>query len=187
MSQPQQENKKGPRRCSALRRDGQPCGAWARRAPDGHSLYDPPLCVWHARQEGGGEQHPPPRQPPAPAPEPNPDPGVDLDPGSGRAFYAPFFDADVLVALDAIHQPNSLEGEIMLARGLMRWLLADTRREGPLTGHPLERRTARLFAGTETIARLLTTERKLEIGPDGVPRPIAEALDEIGEEWGIDL
>lgn len=106
---------------------------------------------------------------------------------SGRAFYAPFFGDENLAALDAIRQPNSLEGEIMLARGLMRWLLADTRREGPLTGHPLERRTARLFAGTETIARLLQTERKLEIGADGMPLPIAEALDDISEEWGIDL
>lgn len=183
MSDPQPQKKKGSKRCSALRRDGQPCRAWARRAPDGHSLYDPPLCTWHAPQEGGAEQHPPPPQPPAAATEQ----GIVIDPGSGRAFYAPFFEDAELKALGAIREPNRLEGEIMLVRGAMRWLLVDAQRKESLTGHALERRTGRLFAGTETLARLLQAERELEKGADGIPLPIAEALDEIGEEWGIEL
>lgn len=184
MSEGPQERKKCPQRCTAMRRDGGGrCRAWARRGVDGYPLYDPPLCTWHAPEEGGAEEEQPEPNLPAPAVEQ----GVVIEPGSGRAFYAPFFDAAELAALSAIRRPSSLQGEIMLARGLMRWLLVDAQMQGSLTGHALERRTARLLKAAETLARLLQTEHQLEKGADGVPLPMAEVLDELSDEWGIDL
>lgn len=184
MSEGPQERKKCPQRCSAMRRDGGGrCRAWARRGVDGYSRYDPPLCAWHAPEEGGAEEEQPESNLPAAAAEE----GVVIEPGSGRAFYAPFFGDGELKALDAIREPNRLEGEIMLVRGLMRWLLVDAQSKEPLRGHALERRTARLLKAAETLARLLQMEHQLEKGADGIPLPMAEVLDELSDEWGIDL
>lgn len=183
MSETPEKDGTESRRCSASRYDGKPCRAWARRGPDGQPLFDPPLCFWHAPPEDEDDQE---RSGPHQAPE-QPNTAIVISPDRGEALYAPFFEDADLAALEAIAEPNSLRGEIMLVRGFMRWLTADAHAHGPLTGHRLERRAAIIFAGTDTLSRVLQVERRLEIGPDGVPLPIAEALDEIGEEWGIDL
>lgn len=45
-----------------------------------------------------------------------------------------------------------------------------------------------LFKGADTIARLVREQRRLKRdGDGGVESAIAEALDELGEEWGIEL
>lgn len=182
------------RRCSALRqRDGKPCQAWALRGPDGATAHDPPLCVWHAgaREERAQERsHPEPRE----ASGSNEggqlavaEDDLIISAERGEALYAEFFSAREFKVLTAVAQSSSLQGELFLVRGVLRWLMRDARAGQGLTEHKLERRAGTVFAGTAVLTRMLQVERELERGVDGVPRPIAEALDEIGEEWGIDL
>lgn len=183
------------RRCSALRqRDGKPCQAWALRGPDGATAHDPPLCVWHAgaREERAKEKsrHEP-RQAPASGEgghlAATAEDDLVISPDRGEALYAEFFSAREFKVLTAVAQSSSLQGELFLVRGVLRWLMMDARAGQGLTEHKLERRAGTVFAGTAVLTRMLQVERELERGVDGVPRPIAEALDEIGEEWGIDL
>lgn len=184
-----------PRRCSALRLDGEPCRNWSRRDADGAMRFDPPLCVAHAPREDAAQE------------EASGNKGLDADlarvgrdlpalggaeglviaPERGEALYAPFFTDDEMAALEALGRHSSLWGEVMLVRGMLRRLLAEPDASRPLQGHRLEQRAATLFAGTDVLARLLQVERQLEIDPEGVPRPIAEALDHLSEEWGVAL
>lgn len=177
------------RRCTALRRDGQPCRAWALRQPRDHAGQHPPLCAAHAPKEKDAQSAPVADdahdRPAALATHQGQPPVINL--GSGQAFYAPAFTDEELGALEAITESNSLVGEIMMVRGLIRRLLLDFRVQGAVKANPLDRRAGTLFNGALVVMQLLQAERELEIDADGVPRPIAEALDEIGEEWGIDL
>lgn len=161
------------RRCTALRRDGQPCRAWALRA----SLH-PPRCAVHTSQD---EQAPPTD---LTTHQDHPS-AITLD--GNKAFYAPGYTAEELGAVSAITQPNSLSGEIMMVRGQLRRLVIESRTDPPHNAITADHRAAILFTGARTIANLLTAERQLELTPEGIPLPIAETLDEMSEEWGIDL
>lgn len=150
-------------RCSAMTKDGRHCGAYAVHGSD------PPRCSAHlGRNAGAG----------APAGNQN---------SRTHGFYGRYYTVDELGALAAYAADDSLDAEIGVVRVALRRALrvlqdddADPQLVAALT--PL------VFAGGRTVARLLR-DRRLLSGEDAdtVMRDMADALEELGAEWGIKL
>ena len=152
-----------PQRCTAQTARGSPCKAWAK------SGTDPPRCVRHLEQPAPGH----------------------------TSFYAASLKPDELSDLFTYADDLTLDDEIACARVVLRRLLAlldaPTITDPNGDSHPLAPPDlARLFGlslqATRTIARLLRDKRALTgEAADGISGAIAQALDELSTEWGIEL
>jgi hypothetical protein len=158
-------------KCTARTAAGPPCRAWAVHDSD------PPLCASHAGLTVG-----------AGAPPGNQNRRT-------HGFYSRTFERSEIDDLVVYTAANTLDDEIACARvalrRVFRLLLAGTTPgpdPTPLAAHDYLRLVALAFQGTRTVARLLRDRH--ELGGDDEDRIsafMAQALDELGEEWGIAL
>lgn len=113
--------------------------------------------------------------------------------GSEASFYASVLEAGELADLVAFADDLSLEDEIACARIALRRVLAllsaqERDGESALSAPEFARVAALAFQGTSTIARLLRDRRAIRgDSADGISGAIAQALDELSIEWGIEL
>ena len=154
-----------PRRCTAITARGKPCKAWAL------ADTDPPRCSAH-------------QEPIAPA---------------NGSFYAAALKPEELADLLTYADDLTLDDEIACARVVLRRLLvlldtaaiadfADPGAPRPLTGTDLCRLFGLSLQAARTVARLLRDKRALTgEAADGISAAIAQALDELSTEWGIEL
>jgi hypothetical protein len=148
-------------RCSATTRAGRPCRAWA--------ILDsrPPLCSAHSGRNKGA--------------------GAPLGSQNARkhGFYGRQLTGRELSDLVQFAGDMSLDDEIALNRVLLQRLLAALETadaETLITIAPL------ILSGTRAVGRLLRDQRALSgEAADGIAGALAQALDELGTEWGIEL
>jgi len=152
------------RRCSHITRKGQPCRAWAMHGTD------PPVCSVHAGLAGAppGNQY-----------------------GRTHGFYSTVLEPDELADLVVYADDLSLDDEIAAARvGLRRVLSALTaaKDDGPASRQAYGHLAGLVFEGARTVARLLRDQRAISgDAAGGLSGAIAQALDELSVEWGIEL
>lgn len=107
--------------------------------------------------------------------------------GEGVAFYSPIMSRKELVALADLGEASvTLEGEIAVVRILIRRLMTYMA-EQKVEGMEMLLFTKTVFKGTAAVARLLEKERALAEQFDDMQPAIDQALDELAEEWGIDI
>ena len=127
----------------------------------------------------------------------DPDSAASEDPA---AFYSSVLHPDELADLLAHAGELSLDDEIACARVALRRVLAVLNTAPPAAGEddqapepalsPAEfaRLAALAFQGTRSVARLLRDRRAIRgDAADGISAAIAQALDELSTEWGIEL
>ena len=149
-------------RCTATNRDGTPCKAWAVHGTS------PPRCSAHAGRNAGAG---------APAGNQN---------RRAHGFYSRVLTAGELADLVTFADDLSLADEIAIARVTLR--RAMERLTTDLETDELTNLAKLTLAGTRTVARLLRDQRALSgEAADGIAGAIAQALDELGTEWGIEL
>lgn len=149
--------------CTAMTKVGRQCTAFAVHGSE------PPLCSVHLhRNDGAG----------APAGNQN---------RRTHGFYGRYYSAEELAALEEYVADGSLDSEIGVVRVCLRRALRVLEDDGADPGLvvavlPL------VFAGGRTVARLLR-DRRLLSGEDAdtVMREVADALESLGEEWGVKL
>lgn len=164
-------------RCSATTKTGKPCRAYALHGSK------PPLCSAHSGcNEGAGA---PPRNQNA----------------NQHGFYGRAYSVEELADLIAHAANMTLDDEIAAVRvGIQRAMLrisdgrtTDTDAEGyelerDLTPVEIANLTGLLFTGANTVARLLRARRAIGgEAADGIAGAIAQALDELSTELGIEL
>jgi len=151
------------RRCSAVRPDGRECRAWAVRGSE------PPLCSAHAGLNVG-----------AGPPEGNVN---SLKHGvySGRITMRELADLAWHAEVDTVLDEIALT-RVSLAR------LAEYIGREDVTPLDVAKVMEKLVAAVRAVGNLVRTERVLsgEAG-DGIAAALAQALDEIGVELGVDL
>lgn len=149
-------------RCSKKKRDGEACRAWAVRGTD------PPACSAHAgRNTGAG------------APQGNQN-------ALKHGIYGRFYTVEEIADLVASAMDADVTDELAAARVGARRALARLEEELSLKDFVS---VLRAFNESLTVvARLVRTQRAItgESG-DGIAGAIAQALDEIGTELGIEL
>ncbi len=144
------------------------CRAWAVRGSD------PPRCSPHSGRAG--------------APPGNRNRLV-------HGFYANVLHPQELADLVAHAGDTTLDAEIAIARVALRRILAmlltgctPGPHPRPLDAHDYARFTALAFHGASAVSRLLRTRQQLGGEQSGqILAVFAQALDELGAEWGIDL
>ena len=108
-----------------------------------------------------------------------------------HGFYSDQFSADELALVAALVTDPTVDDELWAQRVVNRRLLAFMRRaeqDEPLTLETLTRVAEALAVGTGRVARLLRDRRALSgAAADGLTGAIAQALDEIASELGIDV
>ena len=165
-------------RCAEVTKAGSPCRAWAMA--ESVALYGRPLCRAHA---AAGERKD--VMAPALAGELVPE-GSWAGAHGRRQLYGVYFDEEEVAALEALaDEPGdagTLTAEVEVARVVLRRLLALMGEPGAL----LETAPAVLLAA-RTVARLLRDRQALGASGDEQGRIMAEALDIVSEEWGVDL
>lgn len=140
------------------------CRAWAVRGSD------PPLCASHT----GDKQ-------------------VGAPPGNQNrrthGFYGRYIHRDELADLVNLADDWSLEGEVAIARVALRRLLSFLARPDDLSPLDYARLAGVAFRGVGTVARLLKEHHTLAQATrtDDWSRAIDAALDELSEEWGVEL
>lgn len=149
--------------CGATTKTGIPCGAYAVRGSD------PPRCSAHlGRNRGAG------------APKGNQNRRT-------HGFYGRFYTVEELEALAVYAADDSLDSEIGVVRVALRRALRVLQDDGtdPATVAAL---TPLVYAGGRTVARLLR-DRRLLSGEDAdtIMREMADALEELGNDWGVNL
>jgi len=150
------------RRCSATRIDGRPCQAWARRNSD------PPLCYAHYILASRVEP--------------------DRDGGSQPAdsIYGRVFSEEEVAHLFSLAVSDNLNGEVAAVRMAVRRVVLKLQQE--LEPADVARLTGLVFRGADTIARLLKTRHSLsEPEANEIVAAFGEALDNLADEWGVDL
>lgn len=160
------------------------CEAWARRDSDDA------LCAAHAHLAAKEAALPPIDQPPR-AHGGQPGNQNRLVHGFYRCTLQPEDTADLDVGAGA----TDLDAEILIARLALRRTLAmlytgTTLGEAPrpLALEETLRLIALAFQGVRTVARLLAVKRDLDPeNTDPLSEAINCALDELSEEWGIEL
>ena len=152
------------RKCSAITNAGRPCRAWAMRDSD------PPLCPAHAgANQGAG----------APAGNQN---------ARKHGFYSQHFTRQELADLVTLAGDPSLDDEIALARVALRRLFNFLNDEDDLTPREMGAIGPLIFTGTRAVAELLRHQRAISgEAADGISGAIAQALDELSTEWGVEL
>lgn len=152
-------------KCSHLTKAGLPCQRWAT------ADSDPPACPGHAPNRPASAQTPP--------------GGRNA---SGQGFYGRVLTAQEIADLVEHANQMSLEDEIALARAALRRVLTHLNENPDLATADLVNLLALAFRGTHTVARLLRDQRALTgVAADGLLGSIAQALDELGTEWGVEL
>lgn len=150
------------RRCSATTKSGNPCKAWALIESD------PPLCSAHSGRNSG-----------AGAPQGNQNRTI-------HGFYGREYTLEEVADLVNHAIDDSLDDELAAARVATRRVLRQLHEE--LEASEYAALASLIFTGTNTIARLLRTQRSLRgESADGIAGAIATALDELANEWDIDL
>jgi hypothetical protein len=151
-----------PQPCSATNRNGRPCKAYALRDSN------PPLCSAHSRRNQGAG---------APAGNQN---------RTTHGFYSRIYTLEEIADLVAHAINDSLDDEIAAARVATRRVL--TQLHDDLDADSYAKLAGLVLDGTNTIARLLRTRRALSgDAADGIAGAIAQALDELANEWGVEL
>lgn len=159
------------RRCIATRIDGEACRAWAVRESE------PPLCSVHG---GGGEA------------------SRGVDSGAAGALASDSArdeaagqdrqdgDLEEVATLVNLALDEGLEDEVAASRIAVQRVMEELREE--LSPAEFARLAGLVFRGSDTIARLLRAQRELTgDSVEGIAGAISEALDAIGEEWGVEL
>lgn len=154
------------RACTATRADGQPCRAWARHDSN------PPLCAAHSDPAPHSPSGPPPSEP------------GDL--GDGHLYDHNFSDQEQ-ARLQSLTHERSLSSEVRLIRVIVDRLTQDLGPQHDLTRADILNTVAALYKGAHMIGKLWKLQVEIEKGGDDIHPAIASALDEIGEEWNIDL
>jgi hypothetical protein len=141
------------------------CRAWAVRDTD------PPLCSAHAGRNVGAGGFP------------------GNENRRTHGFYASALRREELADLFSDVGVDTLEAEIICARIALRRVLAYLTSAGPeLSLLEYTRIASVAFHGARTIARLLRDNLALGVKPfDLFDAAMNEALDELSEEWGIEL
>ncbi|MFC2030959.1 hypothetical protein ACFLWA_09550 [Chloroflexota bacterium] len=105
------------------------------------------------------------------------------------SFYSSVLEAGELADLVAFADDLSVDDEIACARiALRRVLTVLNTEDSSLSAPEFARLVALAFQGTSTIARLLRDRRAIRgDSADGMSGAIAQALDELSIEWGIEL
>ena len=150
------------RKCSATTAKGVPCNAWAVRESQ------PPLCATHLKLTGG-----------AGAPDSNQNRRT-------HGFYSSTYTVEELADLVSHAIDDSLDDELSATRVAVRRVLEQL--HGELPAEEYSRLASLIFTGANTIARLLRTQRVLSgDSADSISGAIAVALDELANEWNVDL
>lgn len=158
-----------PNQCTSTTKSGRPCRAWAIRDSD------PPRCSIHS-----GRTRPP-------------GPPLNNTNRKTHGFYATSLSPTELADLVLYADDLTLDDEIACARVALRRVLdaLTTTTDQPdrqLDAESYARLAAVAFQGTRTVARLLRDQRALSgQAADGIAGAIAQALDELGSEWGLEL
>lgn len=161
-----------PRRCSALRLDGQPCMAWARRDSQ------PPLCSSHFERSGSVTDNA--GQLLLPLSEQN------LETGVTKNFYDRLFTPEEVMDLVSRVVSHSLNGEVAAARVALRRIMEQLEEE--LSPAEYARLAGLIFAGTNAIARLLQAQQSLSNQvAEGIVEAMREAMNELGRNMGVEL
>jgi hypothetical protein len=151
------------RRCTFTTAGGKPCRAWAVRGTD------PPTCAAHSGRTHGG------------APEGNQN-------ARTHGFYSNVLQEHELADLVAYSEDLDLDDEIALARIILRRLVALLTPTHHTDLPDIARIAGLALQATRTIARLLRDKRALSgEAADGIAGAIAQALDELSTEWGVEL
>ena len=192
----------GKEKCRALTQAGKPCRAWAQRGS--RERYGRALCHVHGRAERAGTRVPVGARAPVDADAPVGTEAAGNASGEivvrsstelavgdrqWRALYGPSFDRAEVAALEALIEAaegESLNAEVEAARVILRRLLMYMTGEGTAT------ETARLaqvaLEAARTVGRLLRDKQVLAVEEeDEWQVAIGMVLDELGEEWGIQL
>lgn len=149
-------------KCSHLTKKGNPCRAWAITGSD------PPACSAHSRANRGAG---------APAGNQN-----RIDHG----FYGRVYSLEEIADLVAHAVDESLDDEIAAVRVAIRRVFEQL--EHDLVAEEYAKLAALIFTGANTVARLLRARRALTgEAADGISGAIAQALDELANEWGVEL
>jgi hypothetical protein len=150
------------RRCKATCKSGRSCKAWAVLGSK------PPLCSTHSgRTDGAG----------APAGNQN---------RQLHGFYGREYTLEEVADLVNLALDDSLDDELAAARVATRRVLKQLQEE--LEPSDYAQLAGLIFTGTNTIARLLRTQRALRgESADGIAGAIAMALDELSNEWNVEL
>jgi hypothetical protein len=81
---------------------------------------------------------------------------------------------------------DGLEDEVAASRVAVQRVMEELREE--LSPAEFARLAGLVFRGSDTIARLLRAQRELSgDAADGLAGAISEALDGLGDEWGLEL
>lgn len=101
-------------------------------------------------------------------------------------MYGRFFHEDEVAALASVAAVEGLDDEIALTRVAIRRLAERIEAAGS-TEEAIALAGA-MFTGTGRVAGLLKTQRSLSgKSADGITGAIATALNELSNEWGIEL
>jgi hypothetical protein len=111
-----------------------------------------------------------------------------------HGFYGTVLTRQELADLDTYSADTPLDAEIACARVALR-RIADffcsidptQHDERCLTAADYARLAGLVFQGVRTVARLVSIRSKLDPGPDVLEAAMHAALDELSEEWGIEL
>ncbi|MEW5986946.1 MAG: hypothetical protein AB1791_09965 [Chloroflexota bacterium] len=151
-------------KCSHLTRAGMPCQRWATVGSE------PPACPSHGANRRSNQARPDNQNP------------------RKRGFYGRVLTVQELADLVDHANQMSLEDEIALARVALHRVLAHLKENPNLATAELTNLLALAFRGTRTVAHLLRDQRALTgAAADGLLGAIAQALDELGTEWGVEL
>lgn len=148
------------RRCSGQRADGNQCRGRPIRGSD------PPLCYVHARKESTRSD--------------------EASLIAKKSFYSPSYTLDEIADLVGMAIDDTLEDELAATRVAVRRVMQQLQEE--LSPDEYAHMAGIIFRGTNTVARLLRIQRALSKEADEmIAAVIYEALDQLGDEMGIDL
>ena len=149
-------------KCTAHTAKHEPCNAWAVRESQ------PPLCSTHLKLTTGAG---------APADNQN---------RLTHGFYSSTYTVEELADLVSLALDGSLDDELSASRVAIRRVIEQLHNELPPEEYA--KLAALVFTGVNTIARLLRTQRVLSgDSADSISGALSIALDEIANEWNIEL
>jgi hypothetical protein len=107
-------------------------------------------------------------------------------PGDAPGRDRPAPDLEEVALLVNLALDDGLEDEVAASRVAVQRVMEELREE--LSPAEFARLAGLVFRGSDTIARLLRAQRELSgDAADGLAGAISEALDGLGDEWGLEL
>jgi soluble lytic murein transglycosylase-like protein len=153
--------------------DGRACRAWAVRDSDS------PLCATHGGRPAGFADDVVPQHSESNAPD-----AFAAASAVEQDRSAP--DLEEVALLVNLALDDGLEDEVAASRVAVQRVMEELREE--LSPAEFARLAGLVFRGSDTIARLLRAQRELSgDAADGLAGAISEALDGLGDEWGLEL